>query len=177
MSTQDKKQQVMESIKRIAETAIVSSFNNFLSDEDIIEYDYENEPDPDTLTDDELPKDYLDLDMLWDALGDYWNCRGRYTGYYVYLQLDLDMQNDPDIQKFIYDELQTLVGMQTERDNASGVILKSAPMGGAVELFTGSQTKVIAQNHYDLIVATNEHVDYDELYEFECRVDRLSQSD
>lgn len=174
MSTQDKKQQVMESIKQIAETALTGSFNDFLSDEDIIEYDYENEPDPDTLTDDELPKDYLDLDMMWDALGDYWNFTGRYAGYYIYLQLDQDMRNDLDIQKFIYDELQTLVGVQTERDNASGVILKSAPQGAAVELFTGSETKVIAANRYDLIVAANDHVDYDELHEFECRVDRQS---
>lgn len=40
-----------------------------------------------------------------------------------------------------------------------------------------SKTKVIAANRYDLIVAANDHVDYDELYEFECRVDRLSQND
>lgn len=39
----------------------------------------------------------------------------------------------------------------------------------AESALTGSKTKVI--------VAANDHVDYDELYEFECRVDRLSQND
>lgn len=47
----------------------------------------------------------------------------------------------------------------------------------AESALTGSETKVIAANRYDLIVAANDHVDYDELYEFECRVDRLSQND
>ncbi len=81
-------QQVLQSLKTVAEQYLTFNFISYLFDSDYPNFDWAGENDPDEMPDDKLPPAKISADTVQDALGDYWRHFGGISIYYIYKQLD-----------------------------------------------------------------------------------------
>lgn len=124
-----KKDDTLKALQDFCERYLVEEFIDFCGDNaamfEVFEYNFE--PDPNTLPFDELPKNLIDTDFLDDTFGDYWYTFGRIVANYLYALLDEDMRADPDVREWRDDAAASWVLARACEYNETGEIVLERP--------------------------------------------------
>ncbi len=171
----DKIQRVLNSLKAIAEKYMAYHFGGYLFDNNYLDFDWADDTDPDTLPENELPAASLSSDALYDALSDYWHHYGGISFFLVYKNLDADVQQNPEVMKYVFDGAQYDAAQVVLTQCQTGKIYRTEfPSPKEIHLFTGSEEKEILADYADLYEIADEQHTYEELIEFQEQASELS---
>jgi hypothetical protein len=166
-------QQVLLSLKTVAEQYLAYNFQSYLFDSDYLNYDWAGDNDPDEIPDDKLPPATISADKVHDALGDFWHHYGGISLYYIYKQLDKDIQENVDIMKYVYNNAQLdIASVVLDRCKTGKVYNTASPKPDIISIFTGTKNKKIVDNS-ELYASASDEIEHDEHIAFQEKVDAL----
>jgi len=166
-------QQVLQSLKAVAEQYLSFDFSSYLFDSDYLNFDWAGDNDPDKMPEDKLPPATISADTIQDALGDFWHHYGGISLYYIYKQLDKDMQENADIMKYVYENARHDVANVVLDKCKTGKIYKTVlPNPEMISIFTGTKNKKIV-DYSELYSSASDEIEQEEYLAFQKKVDAL----
>jgi hypothetical protein len=166
-------QQVLLSLKTVAEQYITYDFISYLFESNYLNLDWAGDNDPDEMPDDKLPPATISTDTVHDALGDFWHHYGGISMYYIYKQLDKDMQDNIDIMKYVYNNAQQDVAMEALDKCKTGKVYQTdIPTPEMISVFTGTKNKKIV-DYSELYTSANDEIGHEEHLAWQEKVDAL----
>lgn len=149
---------ILASLKEIGETSIAALFKSYLFDYQLLNFDW-TDSDPDKLPDNKLPKAPLNIDMLQDALADFWLLEGERVFYYVITHLDKKIQQDKLISDYFLEGVQYDIGIKVFKNCQSGKIYQqNKDETKPVSVFSGSSNILLAKSPFELSNLANNDI-------------------
>ena len=166
-------QQALLSLKAVAEQYLSFDFSSYLFDSDYLNFDWAGDNDPDKMPEDKLPPATISADTIHDALGDFWHHYGGISIYYIYKQLDKDMQENVDIMKYVYENARHDVANVVLDKCKTGKIYKTVfPNPEMISIFTGTKNKKIV-DYSELYSSASDEIEQEEYLAFQEKADAL----
>jgi len=166
-------QQVQLSLKAVAEQYLSFDFTSYLFDSDYLNFDWAGDNNPDEMPEDKLPPATISADTIQDALGDFWHHYGGISIYYIYKQLDKDMQENVDIMKYVYENARYDVAAMVLDKCKTGKIYKTVfPTPEMISIFTGTKNKKIV-DYSELYASASDEIEHEEHLAFQKKADAL----
>ena len=166
-------QQALLSLKSIAEQYITYDFISYLFDSNYLNYDWAGDNDPDEIPEDKLPPATISSDTIHDALGDFWHHYGGISMYYIYKQLDKNMQENEDIMKYVYNNAQQDVASVILNYCKTGKVYSAGfPDPEMISVFTGTKNKKIV-DYSELYSSASDEIEHEEHLAWQEKVDAL----
>lgn len=166
-------QQVILSLKTVAEQYLSVDFISHLFDNNYLNFDWAGDNDPDEMPDDKLPPANISPDTIHDAMGDFWHQYGGISFYYIYKQLDKDMQENVDVMKYVYESAQHDIANVVLDKCKTGKIYKTEfPTPEMISVFTGTKNKKIV-DYSELYTSASDEIEHEEYLEWQKQVEVL----
>lgn len=166
-------QQVLLSLKAVAEQYLVFNFESYLFDSDYLNFDWAGDNDPDEMPEEKLPPATISADTIHDALGDFWHHYGGISLYYIYKQLDKDIQENVDIMKYVYENARYDVAkVVLDRCKTGKVYRTIFPNPEMISVFTGTKNKKIV-DYSELYTSASDEIEHEEHLAFQKKVNAL----
>src|SRR5688500_3171309 len=172
MST-NQTQQVLLSLKGVAEQYFAYNFESYLFDSNYLNFDWAGDNDPDKMPEDKLPPATISADTIHDALGDYWHHYGGISMYYIYKQLNNDIQEHVDIMKYVYENARHDIATVVLARCKTGKVYRTVfPKPDIISIFNGTKNKKIV-DYTELHASADDEIDHEEHLAFQEKVDAL----
>lgn len=166
-------QQVLLSLKAVAEKYLVYHFESYLFESNYLNLDWAGDNDPDEMPDEKLPPANISADKIHDAMGDYWHHNGGISLYYIYKQLDKDMQENADIIKYVYTNAQhDIANLVVDKCKTGKIYKTELPIPEMISVFTGTKNKKIV-DYSELYTSAKDEIEHEEHIAFQEKADAL----
>lgn len=166
-------QQVLQSLKAVSEQYLSYDFITYLFDSNYLNFEWAGDVDPEEIPDDKLPPASISADTIHDALGDFWHHYGGISIYYIYKQLDKDMQENVDIMKYVYEKAQhDVAAVVLEKCKTGKVYKNESPTPEMISVYTGTKNKKIV-DYSELYTSAGDEIEHEEHLAWQEKVDAL----
>jgi hypothetical protein len=166
-------QQVLLSLQEAAKQYITYDFISYMFDSNYLNFEWAGDNDPDEIPEDKLPPAKISADTIHNAAGDFWHHYGGISMYYIYKQLDKDMQENVDIMKYVYDNAQHDVASDVLEKCKTGKVYNAGfPSPEMISVFTGTKNKKIV-DYSELYSSASDEIKHEEHLAWQEKVDAL----